>query len=193
MSILGPEPTGEPIFTRRAVAPVRAVNDRGEDVTATVLAADLRAAPVGSLDLRFIGRLEAEHRLTLVFNQNLDELGGDLVLIADGWVEYPYSQTNFAAWQAGADYRAPTLEARGADGRWSLVSEQFGYPAGMPRQMALPLPPLHQPGDLLGPPGGGGRRICTGGRAPRASADNGSGRAAGFCPSHHGAAETAGL
>ncbi len=142
MSILGPEPTGEPIFTRRAVAPVRAVNDRGEDVTATVLAADLRAAPVGSLDLRFIGRLEAEHRLTLVFNQNLDELGGDLVLIADGWVEYPYSQTNFAAWQAGADYRAPTLEARGADGRWSLVSEQFGYPAGMPRQMALPLPPL---------------------------------------------------
>jgi Flp pilus assembly protein TadD len=142
MSILGPEPTGEPIFARRTEAPARAVNDRGDDVTEAIVVADLRAAPVGNLDLRFIGRLESEHRLTLVFDQDLDRLGGSLVLIADGWVEYPYSQTNFAAWQAGADYRAPSLEARGADGTWTLLYEQFGYPAGMPRQMALPLPPL---------------------------------------------------
>ncbi len=142
MAILGPEPTGAPIFARRAVAPVLAVNDRGEDATDTILATDLRAAPVGELDLRFIGRLESEHRLTLVFDQDLDRLGDHLVLVADGWVEYPYSQTNFAAWQAGADYRAPTLEARRSDGEWSLLYEQFGYPAGMPRQMALPLPPL---------------------------------------------------
>ena len=140
MAILGPEPTGDPIFARRAIAPVHAVNDRGEDVTDTVLATDLRAAPVGDLDLRFIGRLESEHRLTLVFDEDLDRLGDNLVLIADGWVEYPYSQTNFAAWQASADYRAPSLEARGADGSWTLIFEQFGYPAGMPRQMALPLP-----------------------------------------------------
>ena len=32
----------------------------------------------------------------------------------------------------------PTL---GEDGRWRVVAEAFGYPAGMPRQMALPLPP----------------------------------------------------
>jgi hypothetical protein len=142
MSILGPEPTGEPVFARRTVAPVRAVNDRDEDVTDAVAEVDLRAAPVGDLDLRFIGRLETEHQLTLVFAEDLDRLGDDLVLVADGWVEYPYSQTNFAAWQAGADYRAPSLEARGADGRWTLLHEQFGYPAGMPRQMSLPLPPL---------------------------------------------------
>jgi Tfp pilus assembly protein PilF len=142
MAILGPEPTGAPIFARRAIAPVQAINDRGEDVVDTILAADLRAAPVGALDLRFIGRLESEYRLTLVFDEDLDRLGNNLVLIADGWVEYPYSQTNFAAWQASADYRAPSLEARGADGSWSLVFEQFGYPAGMPRQMALPLPTL---------------------------------------------------
>jgi hypothetical protein len=57
-------------------------------------------------------------------------------------VEYPYSQTNFAAWQAGADYRAPTIEVRKPDGQWMVVLEQFGYPAGMPRQMAVPLSPL---------------------------------------------------
>jgi tetratricopeptide (TPR) repeat protein len=142
MNILGPEPTGQPIFARWTVAPVRAMNDRGDDVTSSIVATDLRAAPVSDLDLRFIGRLESEHRLTLVFDENLDRLGDDLVLIADGWVEYPYSQTNLAAWQAGAEYRAPTLEARGADGEWTMIFEQFGYPAGMPRQMALPLPPL---------------------------------------------------
>lgn len=60
------------------------------------------------------------------------------MLIIDGWVEYPYSQTVFAAWQAGADYAAPSLEAR-ADGRWQMVHEHFGYPAGMPREMSLPL------------------------------------------------------
>ena len=34
---------------------------------------------------------------------------------AKRWIEYPYSQTMFASWQAGASWDAPTLEARGAD------------------------------------------------------------------------------
>ena len=46
----------------------------------------------------------------------------------------------FAAWQAGAKYRAPSLEARGADGSWTTLVEEWGYPAGMPRRMALPIP-----------------------------------------------------
>ncbi|MFM7133745.1 MAG: hypothetical protein ACKO0W_05455, partial [Planctomycetota bacterium] len=48
--------------------------------------------------------------------------------------------TMFAAWQAGARYRAPSLEARGADGSWTTLVEEWGYPAGMPRRMALPIP-----------------------------------------------------
>jgi hypothetical protein len=63
--------------------------------------------------------------------------------VIDGWVEYPYSQTNFAAWQAAAAYEAPTLEAL-VDGEWHMVMEQFGYPAGMPRRMSLPLADLPQ-------------------------------------------------
>jgi hypothetical protein len=61
------------------------------------------------------------------------------VLVFDGWVEYPYSQTMFAAWQAGAMYDAPTIEARDVNGKWRTVIEQFGYMAGMPRQASLPL------------------------------------------------------
>ena len=62
--------------------------------------------------------------------------------MADGWIEYPYSQTMFGAWQAGADYVAPTIEALGSDGTWRTVIGQFGYPAGMPRRMSVPLPDL---------------------------------------------------
>ena len=142
MAILGPKPTGRTVLYREIAEPVQAFNERGEDVTEAMMAADLRAAPVGELDRRFIGRLEGEHVLTLEFDKALNWLGRRLALVADGWVEYPYSSTSFAAWQAGADYRAPTLEARGADGRWVVVLEQFGYPAGMPRQISVPLPPL---------------------------------------------------
>ena len=64
------------------------------------------------------------------------------MLVADGWVEFPYSQTSFAAYQANAKYQAPTNEARDGDGAWHVVVEEFGFPGGMPRQMSLPLPSL---------------------------------------------------
>ena len=112
---------------------------------------DLIAAPVGKIDNRFIGRLAQDHSLTLVFDEVISRPGA--MLIADGWVEYPYSQTMFAAWQAGAAFLAPTLEASGRDGRWQRVFEQFGYPAGMPRRMSVPLPDL--------PPGTRALRIRT--------------------------------
>ncbi len=138
----GPDVTGRAMYFRQEVLPVRAINDRGEDVTAALHDADLKAADPGPHDARFIGRLARDHVLTLEFATDLDAGPGRPLLVADGWIEYPYSQTMFAAWQARADYRAPTLEAKGADGRWHTVLEQFGYPAGMPRKMAVPLPRL---------------------------------------------------
>ncbi len=140
MGILGTQPTSEPRFFRREVQPVSGVNDRGEDVKRSVRDMDLIAAPVGEIDHRFIGRLAQDHVLILVFDEVISRPGA--MLVADGWVEYPYSQTIFAAWQAGADYEAASVEARAEGGEWKLVHEQFGYPAGMPRQMSLPLEAL---------------------------------------------------
>jgi len=134
--------TGRALYFRRESLPQRATNDRGDDVTALVRAADRKAADPGALDPRFIGRLERDHVLALEFDIDLDRGPGAPILVVDGWIEYPYSQTMFAAWQAKADYRAPTLEAKGSDGRWRTVLREFGYPAGMPRTMALPLPKL---------------------------------------------------
>ena len=139
MQINGPQVTGRPIFFRESLVPVKASNDRDQEVLETVLHKDNKAAPVGKLDSQFIGKLEAPHSLTLEFNQVVNPEGAAPVLLADGWVEYPYSQTLFAAWQADEKYQSVTLEARDANGQWHLVVKEFGYPAGMPREMALPL------------------------------------------------------
>jgi hypothetical protein len=133
-----PEATGEPRFYRDERLPTRAVADQHEDVTRAVTAADGVAAPPGRIDPRFIGRTDTRV-LTLQFDRPLDETRGEPLLVADGWIEYPYAQTLFAAWQAGAQYHAPSIEARGEDGRWRVIRREFGYPAGMPRRMSVPL------------------------------------------------------
>jgi Tfp pilus assembly protein PilF len=137
-AISPPEATGEPRFYREERLPVRVVADDGEDVTRALATVDGIAAPPGRVDARYIG-LTGERTLTLEFDTPLDRNAGDPMLVADGWIEYPYAQTLFAAWQAHAEYQAPTIEARGSDGRWHIVRREFGYPAGMPRRMSLPL------------------------------------------------------
>ena len=138
-----PAADGRPIFYREAASldPVRVTNDRGDEVGDALAEADFEAADPGPRDPRFLGLLDREHVLTLDFDRVINRPGTRPVLKAFGWVEYPYSQTVFAAWQAGERYRSPTLEARTAVG-WQVVHPQFGYPAGMPREMALPLDAL---------------------------------------------------
>ncbi len=101
--------------------------------------ADLVASEVGKVDPRFIGRLAQEQVIELDFGTAIDAIA-EPWLVIDGWIEYPYCQTMFAAWQAGAKYKAPGLEARAADGTWKELVAEWGYPAGMPRRMALPIP-----------------------------------------------------
>jgi hypothetical protein len=136
-----PVATGEPRFYRHWALPAIATNDRGSDVTAAVSEADKNPAAPGARDKRFIGRT-AEHAITLQFDHALDRPAGKPMLIADGWIEYPYSQTMFAAWQAGARYAAPTIEAQDPAGDWHTLLSEFGYPGGMRRQMSVPLPEL---------------------------------------------------
>ena len=140
LGVNGAPPTGRAITFRDARLPTRAIDAVGLEVTDLVRQQDRRAPEPGDLDHRFIGLLAEPQVLTLEFDAALD--AGGAVLVADGWIEYPYSQTVFAAWQAGLRYQPPTLEARAGDGDWQAVAVEFGYPAGMPRTMALPLPDL---------------------------------------------------
>lgn len=139
-SVGDPVATGEPIFYRRHLSPTAVWNERGEALTERLAAADGLPAPTGTRDPRFLART-AEFSVTLEFNSDLTQLTGRPVLVIDGWVEYPYSQTMFAAWQAGASYDTPRLEARASGQKWQTIYPEFGYPAGMPRQMSLPIDP----------------------------------------------------
>ncbi|MEO0973741.1 MAG: VCBS repeat-containing protein, partial [Pseudomonadota bacterium] len=133
-------PTGALHWFREVLAPVAATGVDGTDVTASVRERDGRAAPVGARDDRFLGRLREAQALTLEFSARLGSQDGQARwLLADGWVEYPYSQTLFAAWQADVTYEAPSLEVSVDGVEWTTLAHAFGYPAGMPRQMALRL------------------------------------------------------
>ncbi len=141
MGITGPEPTGRSVFWRRELKPITAASTHESNVLAALSAVDSMAVEPGPLDQRLIGRLQNDCAVTLEFGQDLSALTGAW-LVMDGWIEYPYCQTMFAAWQAHAAFRAPSLEARSASGEWVMVAPQFGYPAGMPRRSLLPLPAL---------------------------------------------------
>ncbi|MHC4953706.1 MAG: CRTAC1 family protein [Planctomycetota bacterium] len=118
------------------VAPVRAWNDRGADVTERIAAVDRRYPPVQK-DKRFKG-FTKEHWLALDFTGRVPPASGGArtILVLDGWVEYGYSHSNFAAAQAGEALAPPVLEVlRG--GAWVPGIANTGYPAGMPRTMTL--------------------------------------------------------
>lgn len=137
----GPEPTGQPLFHRErdAVPVLAAIDQSGTDPLARLAAADFDALDPGPRDPRFLGRLSEEQRLELHLAKPL-EPGRRYALIGHGWVEYPYSQTLFAAWQAGAGYPSYSLDLGDGKGAWTTLWSSFGYPAGMPREFALPLP-----------------------------------------------------
>ncbi|MCY4143793.1 MAG: tetratricopeptide repeat protein [Gammaproteobacteria bacterium] len=140
MATSEPNPMGRLIAFRNETIPNRATATDDVDITEEILHRDYVAPDPGVLDNRFIGRLAGDYSVTLWFDESIPS--HDQVLVADGWIEYPYSQTAFSAWQADADYRPPTLEALNEQGHWTVIAESFGYPAGMPREMAFPLPPL---------------------------------------------------
>ncbi len=142
LAVLGPPATGEPIFWRDgSVASLRAATVAGHgDATVALASADGLAAIGPPQHPRHIGLLSSPLVLTLAFDRPLDQLPGAPVLLMDGWVEYPYGQTNFAMWQEGISPEAPTIEALDpATGEWVMLQEQYGYPAGMPRLAAFPL------------------------------------------------------
>ncbi|MBL4659325.1 MAG: VCBS repeat-containing protein [Alcanivoracaceae bacterium] len=134
MMISVPVVTGETLFYQSIINPVQVVNKLGKDVTELVLSTDKKAIEIDNQDHRFLGLVD-EQVITMEFSQ---ELQGDYHFIMNGWVEYGYSQTMFAAWQAGVKAQAPTLEYKEA-GEWKVLLSEFGYPAGMPRAATVPV------------------------------------------------------
>jgi len=136
----GPRPSGESIAWKTAIDPVRATDLRGRDVTEALRAWD-RVTVNGFHRLAgWVGYTE-EHGIVLDFGDRLSGFAptDPLVLALAGWVEYPYSQTNYAASTAGVVLAPPRVERQNADGSWSVIEPHAGYPAGLPRMTTLDL------------------------------------------------------
>ena len=135
-----PRPSGATWPVTRRVDPVRVTDHRGNDLTEAMARWDRQTADRFRRLNGWVGYAE-DHSVTLDFGDRLADFPADtpLVLCLTGWVEYPYSQTNYAAATAGVTLQPPTLERQGADGRWEIINPSMGYPAGLPRQMTVDL------------------------------------------------------
>ena len=72
--------------------------------------------------------------------------GGPLWLLLHGEVEYFSANSMYAASQSGVQAIAPYVEAVGANGKWTRVVDDMGFPAGGPRTMTADLTGKLPPG-----------------------------------------------
>jgi tetratricopeptide (TPR) repeat protein len=148
MMAIGIPPVPFELFCfKDAIEPVRAVDDSGADVTEKIRSVDRLYAGAAEPDPRFIG-LAKEHFVELDFGDRLQAISPQtrLVLFLNGWVEYPYSSTNYAASQAGLSCHAPSVHVF-RDGKWVELFHEVGYPAGIRHTMTLDVTGKILPGD----------------------------------------------
>ncbi len=147
MPVNCPPPPFELFCTRHKIEAARAIDHEGTDVTDRLASVDRRYAGATRLDSRFLGFAEP-HFVELDFGDRLQTLAPDakLVMYLFGWVEYGYSSTNFAAYQAGMSLKAPTIQVE-RGGKWIDVLPEAGYPAGLEHVMTLDVTGAIRPGD----------------------------------------------
>jgi hypothetical protein len=121
--------------TSDAHLPVGAWDDRGNDVLALLAKRDRKY--VTSFDeLPFAGFAKL-HWIELDLGEWNPRL--PLRLIADGYTDYFTATSMYAADQAGIKVIPPYVEAQDAQGKWTRVIDDMGFPAGLERTMIADL------------------------------------------------------
>jgi len=141
-----PFPEFRVIASRNTRVPVGAWDDQGRDVLA-LLAKHDRKYVTGFADEPFTGFAKL-HWVELDLG-NWDATK-PLRLLLDGYTDYFTATSMYAADQAGIKVIAPYVEAQDAQGMWTPVIEDMGFPAGLARTMVT---------DLTGKIPAGTRRI----------------------------------
>jgi tetratricopeptide (TPR) repeat protein len=128
-----PYPEFKVVFSRNARPPAGAWDDHGHNVLPDLLAnryfGDFKVLP-------FAG-FSKLHGLELDLGQPYRE--GPLWLLMHGEIEYFSATGMYAADQAGLQPIPPYVEALGANGKWTRVIDDLGFPAGGPRTMTADL------------------------------------------------------
>ncbi|MFN0085637.1 MAG: FG-GAP-like repeat-containing protein [Blastocatellia bacterium] len=119
--------------TRNARPPVRAVDEKGNDLLPLIEKID-RRYPEDFEKLGFKGHAR-EHAITL----DLGDVSRarQVVLLLTAWIDYADSTSNMAATQAGVALIPPYVQVRNDRGQWRTVIPQMGFPAGLPKTMTV--------------------------------------------------------
>ncbi|RME95091.1 MAG: cytochrome c biogenesis factor, partial [Verrucomicrobia bacterium] len=141
----GPPPTHALLVVTNRIEPVGAWDPAGRDCLDRLRRIDRRYAYEPELDRRFIGFCRP-HSLEVDFGDRLEGIAPDerVFLFVNGFIEYPYSSTVYAAAQAGVEWQSIRIEAAGADGRWRTIVPDAGIPGGMARMFTVDLSGLLQ-------------------------------------------------
>ena len=153
LAITGPPPTHELLCPDKRIFPVRATDPAGENCTDRLTRIDRVYAYHPPLDRRFMGFCRP-HTLVLDFEDRLADLqpDQDVYLFINGWIEYPYSQTTYAARQANVTWQPLRIECRIEGAEWETIVPDGGAPGGMGRMFTinltdnLPLDQIRQAG-----------------------------------------------
>jgi hypothetical protein len=128
-----PYPPFKIVFSRDARPPAGAWDEHGHNLLPDLLAHRY----VGDFELLPFEGFTKLHSLELDLGRPYD--GGPLWLLMHGEVEYYSATAMYAANQAGIAVVAPYVEALNADGKWTRVADDFGFPAGGPRTITADL------------------------------------------------------
>ena len=118
----------------RRTYPVRAHDDKGNDVLAAVRRRDQVYPDAFQRDHAGVAEL---HRLDLDFGAAAQ--ANRAVLVLSGWVDWADGSTFLAAMQAHKDLTFPYIQVKDAAGQWKTVIEDMGIPSGKPKTMAVDL------------------------------------------------------
>jgi Flp pilus assembly protein TadD len=128
-----PYPPFKVVASQNARPPAAAHDEHGHNVLPDLLAhryfGDFKVLP-------FLGFAEM-HSLELDLGEAYR--GGPLWLLMHGEIEYFSANSMYAADQAGLKPVSPYVEALGADGKWTRVIDDIGFPAGGARTMTADL------------------------------------------------------
>lgn len=140
LAVTGPPPTHRTLCIGKRIFPVKATAPDGSDCAERLNEVDRIYAYEPKLDRRYYGFCEY-HTLELDFGDHLAALdaGKPVYIFLNGSIEYPYSQTTYAAAQSGVTWQPMKIERQTDGGRWETIIPDAGAFGGMGRMITIDL------------------------------------------------------
>ncbi len=135
-----PYPEFKVVFSQDARPPEAARDEHGHNVLPDLLAHRY----FGDFEVLPFAGFTKLHSLNLDLGEPYR--GGPLWLLMHGEIEYFSATSMYAADQAGLQPIAPYVEAMDANGRWTRIIDDLGFPAGSARTMSAGLSGKLPPG-----------------------------------------------